>query len=148
MPVSQTDLEALLDLNAFASGVQTDWLALMRVLVFGELKSKSVGALPKARKRALDLGEKWRSLFAARDWIPKPREQLKNALGSALALRDALNNLERAVQDIEGGKDFSALSDIILRMHRLATGPLAERENAWATALAALNRAGLEDTGD
>lgn len=148
MPVSQTDLEALLDLSALANGVQTDWLALMQVLVFGELKSKSVGALPKARKRALDLGEKWRSLFAPRDWIPKPREQLKNALGSALALRDALNNLERAVQDIEGGEDFTALSDIIIRMHRLATGPLAERENAWATALAALNRAGLEDTGD
>lgn len=148
MPVPQTDLEALLDLNALASGVQTDWLALMQVLVFGELKSKNVGALPKARKRALDLGEKWRSLFAPRDWIPKPREQLKNALGSALALRDALNNLERAVQDIEGGEDFIALSDIIIRMHNLATGPLAERENAWATALAALNRAGLEDTGD
>lgn len=148
MPVPQTDLEALLDLNAFAHGVQTDWLTLMQVLVFGDLKSKNVGALPKARKRALELGEKWRSLFAPRDWIPKPREQLKNALGSALALRDALNNFERAAQDIEGGKDFSALSDIIIRMHRLATGPLAERENAWATALAALNRAGLEDTGD
>lgn len=148
MPVPQTDLEALLDLNAFAHGVQTDWLTLMQVLVFGDLKSKNVGALPKARKRALELGEKWRSLFAPRDWIPKPREQLKNALGSALALRDALNNFERAAQDIDGGKDFSALSDIIIRMHRLATGPLAERENAWATALAALNRAGLEDTGD
>lgn len=148
MPVSQTDLEALLDLSTLASGVQTDWVALMQLLVFGDLKSKSVGALPKVRKRALELGEKWRSLFAPRDWIPKPREQLKNALGSALALRDALNNLERAAQEIEGGKDFGALSDIIIRMHNLATGPLAERENAWATALAALNRAGLEDTGD
>lgn len=148
MPVSQRDLEALLDLRALAGGVRADWVALMEVLVWGDLKAKSVGALPKARKRALELGEKWRSLFAPRDWIPKPREQLKNALGSALALRDALNHLERAIQEIEGGADFASLSDIIIRMHRLATGPLTERENAWATALEALNRAGLEDTAD
>lgn len=148
MPVSQAELKALLDLSALAPGVEADWVALMKVLVWGDLKAKSVGALPKARKRALEVGEKWRSLFAPRDWIPKPREQLKNALGSALALRDALNNLERAVQEIEGGRDFDALSNIIIGMHRLATGPVAERENAWATALEALNRAGLEDAED
>ncbi|MDA8224713.1 MAG: hypothetical protein M0T86_02205, partial [Betaproteobacteria bacterium] len=75
--------------------LQHSWLALMDVSLWGRVKSSRLGAMSRLRRRVLDVGEKLVSLCAVRDWIPHPREQLKNALGSSLALKDALAQLTR-----------------------------------------------------
>lgn len=121
------------------------WLRLMDIAVFGDLKAANPATLPRFRKRALDLGEKWRSLFADRSWIPQPREQLKNALGSARALRDSLLLVEEAARDITGGGDYAALEQELIALHRAVVGALHEREIAWATALERINRNALGD---
>ena len=63
------------------------WLALMELAVWGDLRSSQLGATARIRKRALEIGGKFRSLTADRNWIPHPRERLKNALASALHVR-------------------------------------------------------------
>jgi len=110
------------------------WLALAAAAVFGVLHGSHVGALPRVRKQVLDAGERLRALFADRAWIPRPRERLKNALASALALREALDALETAAQEVKGddGAEFrAALADL-----RAATlDETARRANQWAALL-------------
>lgn len=134
---------------AWQAEIQEDWQRLMEIAVWGELKSSNIGALPKLRKRLLDVGEKWRSLFNDRGWIPRPRERLKNALGSALSLHDSTALLERAAKDIEGGADYAEFSQLLIKLNETVVGPLREKENTWATMLDAVNREGLgEDLGE
>lgn len=121
------------------------WLQLMSLSVFGDLKAPEVGAVMKMRKRALDLGEKWRSVFNSRDWIPQPREQIKNALASAANLRDSLLMLERAAGGINGGMDYREFTEIMIALHREVVDRLRERENEWANALDRVNAAALGD---
>lgn len=121
------------------------WLELMSVSVFGDLKAPEVGAVMKMRKRALDLGEKWRSVFNSRDWIPQPREQIKNALASAANLRDSLLMLERAAATINGGENYREFTDLMITLHREVVDHLRERENEWAKALDRVNAAALND---
>jgi hypothetical protein len=80
---------------AWAGRLRAMWLDLAAVAVFGDLRAAHVGALPRLRKQVLDAGERLRAVLADRAWIPRPRERLKNALASALALREALDALER-----------------------------------------------------
>lgn len=127
------------------SEIRTAWLALIDVALWGDLKGANVGAVPKVRKRCLDLGEKWRSLFNQRDWIPQPREQIKNALASSANLRETLLLLERASKEIEGGADFSEFERALIFLHRNVVGRLRDLENQWAAALDAINQRALED---
>ena len=115
------------------------WLAAMELAVWGDLRSSRLGATARLRKRVLEAGERLKSLVADRAWIPHPREQLKNALGSALNLRDSLNELERAAGSIDGGGDLDAFrADLeALRQVIEKIGPL---ENSWAHLLDAQYR--------
>jgi len=99
--------------GAWAEQLRSQWLSLMALAVFGDLKSKRLGALPRMRKKVLDGGEKLRSLLADRDWIPQPREQLKNALASALALEQALVELEIGARELEGGADLRSVQMLL-----------------------------------
>lgn len=132
---------------AWAEEARTAWLALMDLCVFGDVKSSRLGALTRLRKRALETGERLRSVAAARDWIPHPREQLKNALASALNLRESLQNLGAAARDADGGADREALAAAIGRLDRLAA-VLAPRENEWAALLDAQYRDARDDAAD
>ncbi len=114
------------------------WLALMELAVFGDVKSSRLGAATRLRKRALEVGERLRSLGADRAWIPHPREQLKNALASALALRESLAQLETQAREMDGGDEAQALAAAIERLGALVEG-LRPLENRWAATLEALN---------
>ncbi len=119
-------------------GLRAQWLALMELAVWGELKATRLGGAGKLRKKLLELGERLVSLAADRAWIPRPREQLKNALASALNVKDALLQLEQSAQGVEGGADRPAFEAALIRFHRDLLAGLAERENHWATLLDAL----------
>jgi hypothetical protein len=78
-----------------------DWLALMELAVWGGLASARLGALPRLRRRMLDLGERLAALGASRDWIPQPRERLKSALATALAVRELLAQCAQGLEELE-----------------------------------------------
>lgn len=118
--------------GAWAEQLRSKWLSLMALAVFGDLKSKRLGALPRVRKKVLDGGEKLRSLLAARDWIPQPREQLKNALASSLALEQVLAELEIGARELEGGADLEAYRAAVSELCNATREELRVRSNEWA----------------
>ncbi|TCV84693.1 hypothetical protein [Sulfurirhabdus autotrophica] len=119
----------------WANELKQAWLALMELTVWGDVKSTRLGAMGKLRKKTLDLGEKLKSLAADREWIPHPRERVKNALGSSFNLRDSLLQLERAAKDVDGGSELASFSQLMIRLHTLIVPPLEILENQWATLL-------------
>jgi hypothetical protein len=120
---------------AWAAELRRQWSALMEAAVWSDVKSSRMGAATRMRKRLLEVGEKLRSLAAARDWIPHPREQVKNALGSAFSLKDALTQFERAAQDMDGGAEVAQFARAVAALHTTLLSPLAELENRWAALL-------------
>ena len=120
---------------AWVAEVKQVWLALMELTVWGDVKSSRLGAMGKLRKKTLDLGEKLKSLAADREWIPHPREQVKNALGSSFNLKDSLLQLERAAQDVDGGTELEQFNQLMVRLHMLVVTPLESLENRWAQLL-------------
>jgi len=125
--------------------LRKQWLILIEIAVWGDIKSDKIGLLSKLRKRILDLGERLKSLVADRSWIPRQREQLKNLLGSCLSLRDALLLAERTAQDLGGGADLEALSQSLITLHTLIVDDLQKQENAWAQALEMINKNALNE---
>jgi len=110
---------------------RTRWGQLMELAVFGDLKAGEIGALPKLRKRLLEYGEKIRSLFNDRSWIPQPREQVKSVLTASLDVRDKLQAVEKEVAGLTGGADreafqteFNALRDELMAL-------MESREARW-----------------
>ena len=120
------------------AGLRAQWLHLMELAVWGELKSSRLGGTGKLRRKLLELGERLASLCADRAWIPRPREQLKNALASALNLKDTLLQAEQSAQAIDGGTDRADFEAALVAFHCDLLGGLAERENQWAALLDAL----------
>jgi hypothetical protein len=119
----------------WATALRNQWSRLIEIAVFGDLKSQRLGALPRLRKKALDCGEKLRSMLATRDWIPQPREQLKNALASALALEQALADLEAGAAELDSGADLEAYRTAISVLATTAREELRVRSNEWASLL-------------
>ncbi|MHB8257351.1 MAG: hypothetical protein ACYDHY_00745 [Acidiferrobacterales bacterium] len=127
--------------------VRKRWLRLMEIAVWGDLRSRSPGSVGKVRRRTLEMGEKWRSVFNDRAWIPQVRQRAKNFLGSVLSLRDSLLSLEKAAKDLEGGADYAEFAQILAEMGQAVTGPLAERENKLAVALERLSQVTQDEEG-
>ncbi len=119
----------------WVASLRHDWNALMDILLWGDVKSSRLGAISRVRKKALDLGEKMRSMVNSRAWIPHPREQLKNALGSSFNLRDALLQFERGAQDIDGGSELDRFNALVVQLHRNLLEPLEPLEANWARLL-------------
>lgn len=119
----------------WVASLRQDWNALMDLLMWGDVKSSRLGALSRVRKKALDLGEKMRSMVNSRAWIPHPREQLKNALGSSFNLRDALLQFERGAQDIDAGSELDRFNVLVVQLHRNLLEPLEPLEANWARLL-------------
>ncbi len=134
MDSAEVRLAVTLD-PVWAAELRRQWSALMEAAVWSEVKSSRMGAATRMRKRLLDVGEKLRSLAANRDWIPHPREQVKNALGSAFSLKDALTQFERAAQDMDGGAELIPFTAAVIALHATLLAPLAELENRWAALL-------------
>ena len=120
--------------------VQTDelrarWLALMELCVWGELKSQTLGALPKLRKRLLEVGENLRSVLNDRGWIPQLRERIKGAMAASLNLRDALLQLERAAKVVDGGADFARFEQDVLAFRQALLVFMEHHERLWGDLL-------------
>jgi hypothetical protein len=127
-----TEADRALRLDAdWAARLRAMWLDLVASAVFGDLRAPRVGALPRLRKQVLEAGERLRAVTADRAWIPQPRERLKNALASALALREALDALETAAREIDGA-DGAAFRATLAGLRTAALEELAPRANEWA----------------
>lgn len=111
------------------------WLSLLDRAVWDDLSADKLGALPRLRKRMLELGENLRSVIRNKDWIPHPREQIKSATAACLSLRESLLNLERAAKHLSKGEDVREFeSDLIEFRRRLLT--FVERHEArWCRLL-------------
>lgn len=110
------------------------WLELVDLAVFGDLRASRLGAMGRLRKRLLEVGEKLRSLGNDRGWIPHPREQLKNALGSALSLKESLGLLQASAAEADGGTGRERFQLRLAELQRLVE-ELEPRQNAWAALL-------------
>lgn len=113
---------------------RTNWLALMDLAVWGDLRSSQLGAMTRIRKRVLDVGERARSVTGDREWIPNARERLKNALASVLHLRQSLNELALASRALDGGADRDSFNDRLRKQEHLLDD-LAPLESRWAALL-------------
>lgn len=146
MPFDETLLRQSFDFDtSVIADLRARWLALLDLCVWGELKSRKIGAVPKLRKRLLELGENLRSVVNDRGWIPQPRERIKGALGACLNLRDSLLQLERAAKTIDGGADFARFERDILALRQDLLRFLEHHENLWAQLLDSQYDEPLED---
>ena len=140
---SETVKQALVIDPGWVRLARQAWLASMELAVWGDVKSSRLGVTARVRKRVLEVGEKLKSLSADRTWIPHPREQLKNALASALALRDSLGELERAAGGLDGGADLDAFIAGVGKLRNVVE-EIAPLENQWAQLLDAQYREALD----
>jgi hypothetical protein len=121
------------------------WGRLMEALVWADIRTSKLGALPRLRKRFLELGENLRSVVSDRAWIPHPRERVKGAMGACLNLRDSLNQVERGAQGLDGGADFPAFEQELLAFRQALLLLLEHHEPLWADMLEAQYRDQPED---
>jgi hypothetical protein len=127
------DVDAALRLDEnWAVLLRARWMELVECMMFGELAASQLVAIPKARCAAFDCGERVASLLAMRNWIPRPRERLKNALASAQALREALGRFGVSVGRIDRGADRARLRGHIANLQDAIDAKLCGIEQSWA----------------
>ncbi|MGA8048698.1 MAG: hypothetical protein WCA09_00800 [Burkholderiales bacterium] len=112
--------------------LKSDWLALVALAVWGGLQSARIGALPRLRKRILELGEKLAALGAPPQWIAQPRERLKLMLATALAVRELLAQCAQAVAELEAGAQRNALDAALQSLAGRAGARLDDYAARWA----------------
>ncbi|MFP4560744.1 MAG: hypothetical protein ACLFRB_08510 [Thiohalorhabdus sp.] len=107
------------------------WSLLMELAVWGDLKAAEIGALPKLRKRMLEYGEKIRSLFNDRSWIPQPRDQIKSVLTASLDVRDKLQAVEKETEVLTGGSDLERFNAEFDRLRTDLVALMEHHEALW-----------------
>lgn len=127
------------------SELRRAWLELMDLCVWGDLKSTKIGALPRLRKRLLEVGENMRSLCSDRLWIPVARERVKGAMAASLNLRDALLNLERAAVVVDGGEAFAKFEAALLTFRQRLLALMEAHERQWGDLLEAQYDEAMDD---
>ncbi len=110
------------------------WLALIEVAVWGDIHGLHPGGSGRIRRRVVEAGERLRSLTASRDWIPRPREQLKNALASALSVEEALAALAHDARNLQGA-DVTRVEQALAQLHALLAQRLPDLKDRWAALL-------------
>jgi hypothetical protein len=130
----ETDAALALD-DAWRASLRGAWARIADLAVFGDLRADAIGAVPRLRKRVLDLGERLRALTAARHWIPQPRERLKNALAAAIGARDALAEVRDQASGLAGA-DAAALRAALDVLAGALEPVLGGQANHWAALLA------------
>jgi hypothetical protein len=115
--------------------LRRDWLLLADLAVWGGAQSSKLGALPRLRKRIMELGERLASLGAGSGWIPQPRERLKSALATAIAAGELLEQCAQALAELEAGARRDALGAALAALSRRAQAPLDELAGRWARLL-------------
>lgn len=120
---------------AWVTGMQTRWRELMDLAVWGDVTMTRLGAAPRLRKRLLELGERLKSLSAARTWIPHPREQLKSALAAAMGVRETQAAVSGMLSELAPGTDAARLQAEFQALAALVEQNLPALENSWAQLL-------------
>lgn len=88
--MAERALDEALTLDAErVDALRRGWLTLMAEAAWSNTRGARPGVGGRVGKRALETGERLRGLAAAREWIPRPRERLKNALASAMSVDGA-----------------------------------------------------------
>ncbi|WP_017942835.1 MULTISPECIES: hypothetical protein [unclassified Thioalkalivibrio] len=114
------------------------WSRLITDAVWGELKTGTIGAVPRLRKRLLELGENLRSMLSDRAWIPHERERVKGAMAASLNLRDSLQQTDRAAKLLNGGADFEAFEADYLAFRKVLLAFIEHHEQIWGDLLESL----------
>ena len=128
-------VEQALVLDAqWVEALRRAWLALLEETVWGEIRGWRPGQSGRVRRRALEAGERLRSLTAGRDWIPRPREKLKNALASALAAEEALAAIEREAGTLQG-PDLARFQNSLSHLRSVLDQHLPGLKTRWAELL-------------
>lgn len=139
MPFDPQQLE---DAFAFDPAATRDlrerWSRLITDAVWADLKTGTIGAVPRLRKRLLELGENLRSLLSDRAWIPHERERVKGAMAAALNLRDSLQQTDRAAKLLNGGEDFAAFEADYLAFRKALLAFIEQHELIWGDLLESL----------
>ena len=117
------------------AALRRDWLTLADLAVWSGAQSSKLGALPRLRKRIMELGERLAALGAPRGWIPQPRERLKSALATAIAARELLEQCAQALAELEPGTAQDALAAALEDLSRRVRAPLDEHATRWAALL-------------
>ncbi len=118
----------------WVDAVRRAWLALMEEAVCAEIRGVRPGLTGGVRRRALEVGERLRSLTASRDWIPKPRERLKNALASALAVEQVLAATAQDARELQG-PDVARPEGALAQLQSVLGEHLPGLKTRWATLL-------------
>ena len=113
------------------------WLALMDEAVWAEFRGVRPGLGGRVRRRALEVGERLRSLTSGRAWIPRPRERLKNALASALSVEEALAAVAQDARELQG-PELARLERALARVQSVLDERLPALKTQWALLLDAL----------
>ena len=128
-------VEEALALDAqWIEALRRGWVALVEEAVWGDIRGVRPGVSGRLRKRVLETGERLHSLTAHRDWIPRPRERLKNALASAMGVDEALDALEQDTRDLRGA-DVAFLMQKLAQLRAVLAQRLPELKARWADLL-------------
>lgn len=115
--------------------IKEKWLDIVKLLMWGDVSSKKIGALPRSRKRMLEVGESFGSFISSKAWIEQPRQQLKSALGSSVKLRDSLSALGLVNKHITEGSDAKSYQKQVDEIEMLLMALIFKHENLWANLL-------------
>ena len=115
--------------------IKEKWLDIVKLLMWGDVSSKKIGALPRSRKRVLEVGESFGSFVASKSWIEQPRQQLKSALGSSVKLRDSLSALGLVNKHITEGEEAETYQKQVVELELLIMELIFKHENLWANLL-------------
>ncbi len=125
-----------LDLDAaWIGALRAAWLALIDLAVFGQITSPTLHVTGKVQKRTLELGERLRAFAQDRSWIPQPREQVKNALATAIALRDTLDALRALEPALGAGPPRTAFATALTHFDATLAAHLPRLDRRWAAIL-------------
>jgi len=120
------------------SKLKDAWTNLMSQAVWSDLKSGTIGAVPRLRKRVLEVGENLRSLVSDRGWIPHERERVKGAMAASLNLRDSLQQADRAAKLLSSGDDFADFERAYLGFRQQLLTFIERHEMLWGDLLESL----------
>jgi hypothetical protein len=115
--------------------LRASWTALMAASVWDDLKSGTIGALPRLRKRLLEVGENLRSLVSDRRWIPQERERVKGAMAASLNLRNSLQQADRAAKLLTAGDDLPRFEARYLGFRQQLLVFIEAHEQRWGDLL-------------
>ncbi|MDH5692829.1 MAG: hypothetical protein OEZ47_06975 [Gammaproteobacteria bacterium] len=117
------------------SDFRKQWLGLVDASVFAPIRSDQINLTNRLSKRVFEVGASLKSMSADRAWIPHPREQLKNALGSSVKLRDAMQAVDSMLPQLKDDEASNKFVSQWKEFQNTIIEFLAPLENRWAEIL-------------